>query len=230
QNTLSDQTQETLFMIVHQVSELWIKLIFQNVLELEEKLINNCLEESVKTLDDIISVQKQLNGVFEVLNTLSPSEYLKFRDCLGNASGFQSFQYRMLEYKLGEKNEYFLSLYQNNTFEKKELEKYYNLPTTNEILKKALTEYLSFDSKGDIKSLYYEVYKNPKKYNLLYLLLEKIILIDSNFKTWRFNHMNTVQKIIGNKTGTGGSSGVEYLKKYLHRQFFRELWDVRNIL
>ncbi|HGH0864590.1 TPA: tryptophan 2,3-dioxygenase family protein, partial [Staphylococcus pseudintermedius] len=88
QNTLSDQTQETLFMIVHQVSELWIKLIFQNVLELEEKLINNCLEESVKTLDDIISVQKQLNGVFEVLNTLSPSEYLKFRDCLGNASGF----------------------------------------------------------------------------------------------------------------------------------------------
>ncbi|EGQ3180733.1 tryptophan 2,3-dioxygenase, partial [Staphylococcus pseudintermedius] len=82
-------------------------------------------------LDDIISVQKQLNGVFEVLNTLSPSEYLKFRDCLGNASGFQSFQYRMLEYKLGEKNEYFLSLYQNNTFEKKELEKYYNLPTTN---------------------------------------------------------------------------------------------------
>lgn len=136
QNTLSDQTQETLFMIVHQVSELWIKLIFQNVLELEEKLINNCLEESVKTLDDIISVQKQLNGVFEVLNTLSPSEYLKFRDCLGNASGFQSFQYRMLEYKLGEKNEYFLSLYQNNTFEKKELEKYYNLPTTNEILKK----------------------------------------------------------------------------------------------
>ncbi|MBM0838687.1 tryptophan 2,3-dioxygenase [Staphylococcus epidermidis] len=224
---LSKSYHEELFIIVHQISELWFKLIINNIYQIQKYIIKEEIEKSIKLLDRIISIQKQLNSVWDVLSELSPSDYLSFRNHLGNASGFQSFQYRFLEFKLGKKNKSFLDIYEKNSHE--------YIALSNEFYKDSLydqvkalvlkkSDYSLFEKKCE------EVYKYPENNYILYMLLEKLVAVDCNFKEWRFKHMNTVQKVIGMKKGTGGSKGVSYLKKIVDYEFFPDIWEIRTQL
>lgn len=227
QTPLSESYHEELFIIVHQVSELWFKLIINNISQIQKYIKNEEIEKSIKLLDRVISIQKQLNSVWDVLSELSPSDYLSFRDHLGNASGFQSFQYRFLEFKLGKKKKFFLDIYEDNSHE--------YLALSDEFYKDSLyTQVKTLVRKKSNYSLFQrsceEIYRNPENNYTLYMLLEKLVAIDGNFKEWRFKHMNTVQKVIGMKKGTGGSKGVNYLKKIVDYEFFPDIWEIRTQL
>lgn len=227
---LSESPHEELFIIVHQVSELWFKLIINNINQLQNHINKDEKEEGIKVLDKIISIQEQLNNVWDVLAELSPADYLTFRNYLGESSGFQSFQYRFLEFKLGKKNEKFLELYKDNSDEKKLLNNALQEKSLYDLIQEFIIRNSKYNNKYYFKEACKEIYRFPKDDYIIYILLEKIIAIDGNFKEWRFKHMNTVQKVIGMKKGTGGSKGVNYLKKIVDYEFFPEIWEIRTEL
>lgn len=244
QHRLSGHHDEMLFIIIHQTSELWMKLIIHELTEAVQYIRQNHLEPSFKILSRVSRIQQQLIQSWSVLSTLTPSEYLEFRDKLGQSSGFQSYQNRMIEFALGNKNAHTLAVYQHQTeLYVKMQEALYKpsiydaaihalvargIPVDEEVLNRDLSK--NYEPNESVEEAWLTVYRNVDQYWDLYELAEKLVDIGNQQQLWRFNHMSTVERIIGHKTGTGGSSGVTYLKRVLDQQFFPELWSLRTKL
>ncbi|GAB4074149.1 tryptophan 2,3-dioxygenase [Barrientosiimonas marina] len=239
---LSDHHDEMMFISVHHVSEIWIKQILHELHSATRDIQSGHLSTSFKKLARVAEIQKQLKHVWDVLGTLTPAEYMAFRDKLGNASGFQSYQYRMLEFALGYKTEYVLQIYENEPKLLAILQEAHNAPSLYDVSVQALARAglpidegvlqrdvrYTHQSNTSVKEAWIMVYRNVDHYWELYELAEKLVDIEDLFQQWRFRHMKTVERVIGFKTGTGGSGGVAYLKKVLDQYFFPELWELRT--
>ncbi|QUE86895.1 tryptophan 2,3-dioxygenase [Exiguobacterium alkaliphilum] len=244
QHRLSDHHDEMLFIIIHQTSELWMKLILHELTAATTAIANEELERSFKMLARVSKIQQQLIQSWSVLATLTPAEYLEFRDKLGSSSGFQSYQNRQIEFALGFKNARTLSVYAHDEALYPLLETSLHTPsiydvTVREMHRRGLAidqAVLERDVTKDwewnesVEAAWVEVYRDVDTYWDLYELGEKLLDIGSQQQMWRFNHMSTVERIIGQKMGTGGSSGVNYLRRVLDHRFFPELWTVRTKL
>jgi tryptophan 2,3-dioxygenase len=244
QHRVSDHHDEMLFIVIHQASELWMKLIIHELTAAIAYIQRNDLEPSFKILSRVSRIQQQLIQSWSVLSTLTPSEYLEFRDKLGQSSGFQSYQNRLIEFALGNKNAHTLAVYQHQTelYEKMQealhkpsiydaaihalVER--GLPVDQEVLSRDLSK--NYEPNASVEEAWLTVYRNVDQYWDLYELAEKLVDIGNQQQLWRFNHMSTVERIIGHKQGTGGSSGVTYLKRVLDQHFFPELWSLRTKL
>lgn len=235
QHQLSDHHDEMLFIIIHQTSELWMKLILHEVTEAIQFIRQNDLEPSFKILSRVSRIQQQLIQSWSVLSTLTPSEYLEFRDKLGQSSGFQSYQNRLIEFALGNKNAQTLAVYQHQQELYKKMHHALHKPSIydaaiqalvargicvdDEVLNRDLSK--NYEPNLSVEEAWLTVYRNVDQYWDLYELAEKLVDIGHQQQIWRFNHMTTVERIIGHKQGTGGSSGVTYLKRILDQHFFR---------
>ena len=244
QHRLSNHHDEMLFIIIHQASELWMKLILHELAEAIEYIHRNDLEPSFKILSRVSRIQQQLIQSWSVLSTLTPSEYLEFRDKLGQSSGFQSYQNRMIEFALGNKNAHTLPVYQHQPELYKKMQEALHKPSIydaaihvlvargihidEDVLNRDLSK--NYEPNVSVEGAWLTVYRNVDQYWDLYELAEKLVDIGNQQQLWRFNHMSTVERIIGHKRGTGGSSGVTYLKRVLDQQFFPELWSLRTKL
>ena len=246
QHPLSDPPHhdEMLFIIQHQTSELWIRLIIHELNAAIAHLKNDDIEPCFKILARVKQIQLQLTNQWSVLETLTPSEYAEFRGVLGHASGFQSAQYRQLEFLLGNKDSRFIPMLRHDPENQKKLEKILNSPAVyDEFLR-----YLSrrgygipsecterdwsepYEKHPQLVAVFNEIYADTSSNWDAYNMCEKLVDVEVNFQLWRFRHMKTVERIIGYKRGTGGSSGVEFLRRALDTQFFPELYEVRTTI
>ena len=235
---------EMLFIIQHQVSELWLKLLVHElgaaIAHLQRDEIDGCL----KVLARVKQVLRQLFEQWAVLETLTPSEYLQFRQVLGPASGFQSLQYRMVEFLLGNKNTGMLRVFEHDADAHAQLEAILRAPSLYDEFLRYLArhghavpaELVERDwsqpharNEGLIP-VYKRVYEDTARFWQEYHLAEQLVDVEESFQLWRFRHMKTVERIIGYRRGTGGSSGVAFLKKALDLTFFPELLEVRTVL
>jgi tryptophan 2,3-dioxygenase len=238
----SGQHDETLFIIIHQVSELWMKLMLHELKSATACINENNLQQAFKQLARVSKIQSQIIQAWDVLSTMTPADYLKFRDTLGNASGFQSYQYRMIEFVLGYKTKHVLKVYEKEEARHKELLAAFKEPglydaaiqklarsgfaIAPEVLNRDITRV--YEADVSVKQAWKAVYQDTDSYWELYQLAEKLVDIEDAMQQWRFRHMKTVERIIGFRQGTGGSSGVHYLKKVLDQYFFPELWELRT--
>ncbi|MGB1263929.1 MAG: tryptophan 2,3-dioxygenase [Cognaticolwellia sp.] len=244
QQPLSSEHDEMLFIIIHQSSELWLKLAGHELQAAVNYIKAENFGPAFKVIARVKQIFLQLTQSWNILSTLTPSDYLKFRDDLGRSSGFQSYGYRKLEFLLGNKNAELLKVHQANSAAQNELTQLLNQNSLYDEVIIALTK-AGFDidltvRKRDVTQAYQRndsvlaawlsVYQQPETYFELYELAEKLVDIEDAFQQWRFKHMYTVQRIIGYKKGTGGSSGVGFLKKALDVSFFPELFEVRTHL
>lgn len=233
---------EMLFIVQHHVSELWMKLVIHELTEAIRLVREDQLEGSFKVLARVKLIQHQLFDMWGVLETLTPSEYVQFRHVLGKASGFQSAQYRTIEFLLGNKSEASLASHQHHAERHAALERVLRAPSLyDEFLRhmhkrglKLPKEDVERDwskpretSEAVITALK-QVYEDTVRWWDVYEMAEKLMDVDESFQLWRFRHMRTVHRIIGNKMGTGGSSGVAFLRAMLDHVFFPELWEVRT--
>jgi len=244
QQPLSNEHDEMLFIIIHQSSELWLKLAGHELAKAVQCLRDNDFGPAFKVIARVKQIFIQLTQSWNILSTLTPVDYLKFRDDLGRSSGFQSHGYRKLEFLLGNKNSDMLKLHKNDNEAHQELELLLNSPSLYDeviialvkagfsiddcVLNRDVTQ--AYQSNDSVVKAWLAVYQQPEKYFELYELAEKLVDIEDSFQQWRFKHMYTVQRIIGYKAGTGGSSGVSFLKKALDVSFFPELFEVRTHL
>ncbi|MFC7370570.1 tryptophan 2,3-dioxygenase [Fictibacillus iocasae] len=242
QNRLSGHHDEMLFIVIHQVSELWMKLIIHELDSAVSSVRSGNLAAAFKMLARVSKIQQQIKESWDVLSTLTPSEYMQFRDKLGQSSGFQSYQYRLIEFMLGYKTPHILTIYKKDPDLHHILLKALHSPGLYDAAIEALSKAgLTIDPDvlnrdftqpykphETVEAAWLEVYRNVERYWDLYELGEKLVDIEDWLQQWRFRHMKTVERIIGFKTGTGGSSGVNYLKKVLDQRFFPELWDLRT--
>ena len=244
QQRLSDHHDEMLFIVIHQTSELWMKLILHEMTAAIQAIADDQLERSFKMLARVSKIQQQLIQSWSVLSTLTPAEYLEFRDSLGHSSGFQSYQNRQIEFSLGFKNAQMLRVYEHETALFAQLNddlqtpSIYDetvramhrrgLPIDEAVLNRDVTQ--DWEADASVEAAWAIVYQDVEQYWDLYELGEKLLDIGSQQQMWRFNHMSTVERIIGQKPGTGGSSGVSYLRRVLDHRFFPELWSVRTKL
>lgn len=244
QNPMTDQHDEKLFIIIHQVSELWMKLIIHELNSAVEDIQQDDFRLAFKKLARVTNIQNQLITSWNVLATMTPSDYLNFRDSLGNASGFQSYQNRMIEYCLGYKTTHALKIYEKDPVIHNKLKAQLETPSIydeviravarqgfhidNAVLERDITE--NYVPNGSVKEAFKQIYLNTEEYFELYEMLEKLVDVEDLYSQWRFRHMKTVERIIGFKKGTGGSSGVNYLKRVIDDYFFKELWELRTEL
>ncbi|MEP6678797.1 MAG: tryptophan 2,3-dioxygenase family protein [Betaproteobacteria bacterium] len=235
---------EMLFIVQHQVSELWMKLLIHELEAAVAHVRADQLEANFKILARVKLIQKQLFEQWAVLETLTPSEYETFRPALGSSSGFQSAQYRAIEFLLGNKQPAILDVFRHDAAAYAALERLMHapslydeflrhlarsgLPVPHECLERDFTQpYVR--NPGLVPALRL-IYDDPKRWWGAYDMCEKLVDIEEGFQLWRFRHMKTVERIIGNKRGTGGSSGVAFLKRALEQSFFPELIDVRTAI
>jgi tryptophan 2,3-dioxygenase len=233
---------EMLFIIVHQTSELWMKLFLHELTGVLECVRRDTLDPSFKMLGRIARVQAQLLASWQVLSTMTPFEYSAFRNSLGRSSGFQSPQYRLLEFQLGNKNRDMIAVHQRDAEQYQRLRRALEAPSLyDEVLRllsrrgygvpeEALARDFSepYAANKQVTAAWLGVYHNAEKDWDLYELAERMVDLDHQFQLWRFHHLKTVERIIGYKSGTGGTSGVPYLGKALELKFFPELWQVRT--
>jgi tryptophan 2,3-dioxygenase len=234
---------EMLFIIQHQTSELWMKLLVHELKAAIEHVRRDELEPVFKILSRVKHVQAQLFNQWAVLETLTPTEYAQFRHLLGPASGFQSFQYRQIEFLLGNKDDFTLRVHRHTPEIFAELEAVHRAPSLYDEYLRHLKR-RGFDIPSDVAdrdwtkqragsdprvvAVFKRIYENPDSHWDDYEMAEKLVDVEEQFQLWRFRHMKTVERIIGYKTGTGGSSGVAFLRKALDLVFFPELWEVRT--
>jgi tryptophan 2,3-dioxygenase len=246
QHQLSDPPHhdELLFIIQHQTSELWFKLIIHELRAAIRHLADDDPGPCMKILARVKLVQSQLFDQWAVLETLTPSEYVEFRGVFGDASGFQSHQYRLVEFLLGNKNAQMLDLFEHDPEARAELASTLASPSLydaflfflarngHEIPSGCLNRDLTraHQRTPELVPVFVEIYRDTDRYWTEYALCERLIDVEQSFQLWRFRHLKTVERIIGFKTGTGGSSGVSFLKKALDLTFFPELLDVRTEL
>jgi tryptophan 2,3-dioxygenase len=244
QKPISDAHDEVMFITVHHVSELWIRLFLHELELVRQCVVRDDLDPSFKALQRIGKVQTQLFGVWEVLATMTPSDYTAFRNLLGRSSGFQSAQYRLLEFNLGNKNAEMVRVHARNAEDHARLLRALQTPSLYDEVLRLLSrrgygippEMLDRDFSQSyvpakaVTGAWLGVYHNAEKDWDLYELAEGLVDLDHRFQLWRFQHMKTVERIIGQKPGTGGTGGVSYLAKALELRFFPELWQARTSL
>jgi tryptophan 2,3-dioxygenase len=244
QEPLSDAHDELLFIIQHQTSELWMKLAIHEIRSTIQAIRHDQLQPAFKMLSRVARIFEQLNNAWDVLRTMTPSEYTEFRDQLGQSSGFQSYQYRAIEFLAGNRNPAMLRPHDHRGDIVAKLEEILAEPSLyDEAL--LLLARNGFDIGEDARrtdwratraennkvlDAWKTVYGSPESYWMLYELAEKLVDFEDYFRRWRFNHVTTVERIIGLKRGTGGTSGVSYLRKMLEVELFPELWKVRTEL
>lgn len=240
----STHHDEMLFIIIHQVSELWMKQIRHELTAALESIRNQELEPAFKMFSRVSRIQQQLIKSWDVLSTLTPADYMQFRDKLGHSSGFQSYQNRLIEFMLGYKNSHVLAVYQHDSELYAQMNSALQAPSIYDASIMAMAERglpidpkclnrdwsESYQPNESVEQAWLTVYRNVNQYWDLYELAEKLVDIASQQQQWRFNHMTTVERIIGQKPGTGGSSGVTYLRRALDHRFFPELWSLRTQL
>lgn len=242
QEPLSKAHDEMLFIIQHQTSELWMKLALHEINAAVRSIRDDRLEPAFKMLTRVARIFEQLNSAWDVLRTMTPSEYTTFRESLGQSSGFQSWQYRAIEFLAGNRNVAMLGPHAHRPDIMEKLEAILAAPSLYDEAIRLLSR-KGFDvgaeaDKSDFRETRTEsekvfaawqiVYRDPERYWMLYELAEKLVDFEDYFRRWRFNHVTTVERIIGMKRGTGGTSGASYLKKMLEVELFPELWHVRT--
>lgn len=244
QKPLSKHHDEMCFILIHQIKELWMRLILHELQEARSSILHNSFAPAFKALARVSSIQRQMIHTWDVLTTLTPTDYMQFRSVLGQSSGFQSLQYRLLEFHLGAKNKEFLMMHDPGSDSYIELENGLRQPSLYDISIRKLAEFglnipqgcldrdwsLPYVVHTNVEDAWKLVYEQTEKYWDLYQLAEKLVDIEDGMGQWRFRHMKTVERIIGLKQGTGGSPGVPYLKKVIDQRFFPELWEVRTRL
>ena len=239
---VSDKPDEMLFIIIHQTMELWIKLMLHEGDIAMQQIRADQLGKAEKTLDRMATVLRHMIHSWEVLATLSPHDFLTFRGFLRKASGFQSHQYRQLEFCLGLKRADLVMIHNDDDQKRLALEAALNAPSLYDELLRLLSRrgfdipegHLDRDFSQPypahemVEDAWLEIYTNVDRHWDLYSLAEKVTALEYYFQEWRFKHMKTVSRVIGHKPGTGGSSGVTYLVNALDLQFFPELWAMRT--
>jgi tryptophan 2,3-dioxygenase len=242
QEPLSSHHDEMLFIIQHQTSELWMKLMIHELREAVIFVKADQLEPCFKILARVKQIQRMLFEQWSVLETLTPSEYSQFRGVLGKASGLQSFQFRLVEFLFGNKDRQALTVFEHQPEIHAELEKTLTepslydeflrhlarrkLPVPATALERDFTQ--PYTENEDLIPVFKKIYENPQLYWDAYEMCEKLVDVEEQFALWRFRHVKTVERIIGFKRGTGGSSGVPFLRQAINIRLFPELWDVRT--
>ncbi|MGB8694263.1 MAG: tryptophan 2,3-dioxygenase [Steroidobacteraceae bacterium] len=242
QQPLTAEHSEMLFIIAHQVSELWMRLMRHELTAVMGCVRRDELDPSFKMLARVARVQTQLLAVWEVLSTMTPFDYTAFRNALGRSSGFQSYQYRLIEFLLGNKTAELIEVHKREpkiyelltrTLQAPSLydevlrllsRRGYEVP--QELLVRDFTQ--PYSASKSVTAAWLSVYHNAEKDWDLYELAERLVDLDHHFQLWRFHHMKTVERIIGYKAGTGGTAGVSYLAKALRLRLFPELWEMRT--
>ena len=244
QHPLSNAHDEMLFIIQHQTSELWMKLAIHELSAARDALTRGDTPNMFKMLARLSRIFEQLNSAWDVLRTMTPADYTRFRDALGPSSGFQSHQYRLIEYVLGNRNPNMLRPHAHvpevSAMLAAELERPSFYDEVVALLFKTLdgsTEHMPPPQLNSphapvpaIQAKWKTVYENIDTHWTLYELGEKLVDLEDYFRRWRFNHVTTVERVIGFKRGTGGTTGVKYLRKMLSVELFPELWNVRGEL
>ncbi|MDR4533779.1 tryptophan 2,3-dioxygenase [Glutamicibacter sp. PS] len=233
---------EMLFIIQHQTSELWLKLMLHELVEARRLITVDELGKALKCLARVKHIQKTLTEQWSVLATLTPREYAQFRGFLGSSSGFQSYQYRAVEFILGNKHAGMLKVHESDPKAHEMLEKLLHEPSLYDVFLAALHRagYAIPDSvltrdvtqpwnfTEELVPVFKDIYESEDTVWSLYQACEDLVDVEDNFQAWRFRHLRVVQRTIGFKTGTGGSSGVNFLKRALDLTFFPELFAVRT--
>jgi tryptophan 2,3-dioxygenase len=242
QHPVSEHHDEMLFIIQHQVSELWLKLVIHELRSAMELIRVDDLPPALKRIARVKHVQKQLLEQWSVLATLTPIEYAQFRDRLGPASGFQSLQYRTVEFLLGNKNAAMLKVFAHDAAAHEQLAADLNSPSLYDEFLRFLAR-RGFDVPADVierdwsqpytasdgvVEVFRQIYADPEQHWAEYETAEEFVDVEDLFQQWRFRHVKTVERIIGYKKGTGGSSGVAFLRRALELTFFPELLSVRT--
>ncbi|HSS26893.1 MAG TPA: tryptophan 2,3-dioxygenase [Usitatibacter sp.] len=244
QRPLSGDHNELLFIVQHQASELWMKLAIHELIAARDLVRGDTLPPAFKMLARVARVMAQLNQSWDVLSTLTPAEYSSFRGSLGASSGFQSFQYRMIEFLLGNKDAHRMEPHRHKPKLHGALEALLAAPSLyDEAIRVLARRGFAVDAEcveRDWRTLrpynesvcraWVEVYRETSKHWDLYELAEKLVDLEDAFRQWRFRHATTVERIIGLKRGTGGTSGVGYLRKMVEVELFPELWRARTQL
>ena len=246
QKPLSDPPlhDEMLFIIQHHVAELWLKLMGHELRAAIVRLQRDDVDATLKILARVKQIQHQLFEQWGVLETMTPSEYLEFRPILGPSSGFQSLQYRLVEFMLGNKNEGMLKVFDYDPVAQAELRAHLDAPSLYDEFLRYLARHghaipatcLDRDFTqphqrvAELVPVYKRIYENASEFWPEYHLCEQLVDVEENFQLWRFRHMKTVERIIGYRRGTGGSSGVAFLKRALELTFFPELLEVRTVI
>lgn len=231
QHPISDLHDEMLFVIIHQAKELWLKQMLHEVGLASSLVRQDRFAEAYKALSRVSRIQTVMTLSWDVLATLTPVDYSAFRDVLGTSSGFQSAQFRELEYRLGIKDPKFLNFYEGGSDGRTRLERALAEPSLWDEANAALAR-AGFETGGEeaIKNGWLEIYRRPEEFFGLYQLAEKLVDLDDALAAWRHKHMLTVERIIGFKKGTGGSAGAAYLASTLTKRAFPELWSLRTEL
>ncbi|GAB3118932.1 tryptophan 2,3-dioxygenase [Novispirillum itersonii] len=244
QTPLSTAHDEMLFIIQHQTSELWMRLALYEIHAARAALRDGQLSPAFKMLARVARIFEQLNAAWDVLRTMTPSEYTRFRDDLGQSSGFQSYQYREIEFLLGNRNPAMLRPHAHRPEILVRLEEELTRPSLYDEALRLLArngiavpaEVLERDVRqthqahDGVTEAWRQVYQAPEQHWPLYELAEKLVDFEDYFRRWRFNHVTTVERVIGFKRGTGGTGGVPYLRNMLAVELFPELWRVRTVL
>lgn len=244
QHLLTGAHDEMLFIVQHQVSELWMRLALHEIGAARTAIAEDRAPEAFKMLARVARIFEQLNNAWDVLRTMTPSEYTHFRDGLGQSSGFQSWQYRLIEFSVGNRNASMLRAHAHRPDLVALLQAELAVPSLyDEALRwlarrgfavpdAILTRDLAAPWTPDagVQEAWTVVYRDPSAYWQEYELAEKLVDFEDYFRRWRFNHVTTVERVIGFKRGTGGTSGVRYLRRMLEVEIFPELWHLRTSL
>lgn len=244
QHTLTPAHDELLFILQHQTSELWMKLALHEIGAARDEIRAGRLRPSFKLLARVARIFEQLNSAWDVLRTMTPSDYTTFRDGLGQSSGFQSWQYRLIEYAVGNRNLAMLRPHAHRPDLTAILEAELarptlydealrwlaatGLPVPDHVLTRDLRQAWRFDP--EVEQVWITVYRDPERHWEAYELAEKLVDFEDYFRRWRFNHLTTVERVIGMKRGTGGTGGASYLRRMLEVELFPELWRLRTSL
>jgi len=244
QNPLTDEHDEMLFIIIHQASELWLKLSAHELAQARAQIRKDELGPAFKMISRVARIQAQMIQSWDVLATMTPADYAKIRPSLGQSSGFQSYQYRAMEFLMGAKDKRMLVPHRQAPEIHDRLEQSLNEPSLYDesirllarrgfaidpdVLNRDLTTPHTPDA--SVEAAWLAVYRDTDTHWDLYELAEKLVDLEFRFQQWRFAHLKTVERIIGHKIGTGGTAGVSYLVKALDKPFFPELWTLRTSL
>jgi len=244
QQPLSGDHNEMLFIVQHQASELWMKLMIHELTAARDHVRRDDLQPAFKMLARVARIMAQLNQSWDVLSTLTPAEYSSFRGSLGNSSGFQSYQYRMVEFLLGNKRAVLMEPHRHRPAIFSALDTLYREPSLyDEAVRVLARRGFAIDPKSverdwtalhafdeSVRDAWVQVYRDTAAHWELYELAEKLVDLEDAFRQWRFRHVTTVERIIGLKRGTGGTSGVGYLRGVVEVELFPELWRARTEL
>ena len=246
QQTFQDQPtrDELMFIVIHQIAELWLKLMHFEISKAGDSLDADDINQCSKSLARVKAIEEQLISSWKVLQTMTVTDYVAFRHALGVSSGFQSWGYRQVEFALGNKDTEHLKLHVHDPVATETLKtaleapalydrvlrlmKRHNYPIPGRLLERDLRE--PYGGDDEMVAVWAEIYRSPEDHWMFYELAEKLMDVEDLFQRWRFDHATTVERIIGHHKGTGGSSGVGYLKAALKLRFFHDLYEVRNML